>query len=494
MEGYENLDEYEDDGFIVDEEEQVPGDGFIDDDEEQVSEEDEVEEEKVQEEVKKPTKDEMDYLKVRQELKEAMRRKMKKGNDSVTGNSQEREKRNYGSFFGPSQPAIARRVIEESKSLLENMHLAAKVSKPHHSLQSQKNPAVAKATPKPGAGEQPVTVVSMEKQKARILKEARDYKFLFSEDAELPAPAKVLPPKTSSVPNSDARSAQVTPKIPKSVSNTSRPVLNGREQRPPVAGGNRMQSKQGQRKPIPDGRLDSTSVKHREQLGSSTGNGSSRPQEAKGLPTKTSVKPSTLTKKTSVPDTHTKDRNASLAVEKRPPSDVRKTMLPRPHPSMSGQQKPLLKSQPSSSNMQRAPSKSHPHEQGKDVQEPDRSRLMPKQPVSCPTAPKVKTPKKLPSRPPAPKNRQRKRSMSPEPFDYRQEIRNLTGYDPSKYGNDRDDRSMEASFKEIEREEKRSARIANKEDERERLLQEEEEKKKEAEARMRKKRKLSSQQ
>ncbi|KAI3880287.1 hypothetical protein MKW92_003274 [Papaver armeniacum] len=485
MEGYENLDEYEDDGFI-------------DDGEEQVSEEDEVEEEKVQEEVRKPTKDEMDYLKVRQELKEAMRRKMKKGNDSVTGNSQEREKPNYGSFFGPSQPAIARRVIEESKSLLENMHLAARDSKPRHSLQSQKSPAVAKATLKPDAGEPPVIAVSMEKQKARILKEARDYKFLFSEDAELPAPAKVLPPPTSSVPNSDARSAQVTPKSPKSVSNTSRPVLNGRKQRLPVAGGNRMQSKQGPRKPIPDGRLDSTSVKHREQLGRSTGNGSSRSQEAKGLPTKTSVqmKPSTLTKKTSVPDrtlAHAKDRNASLAVEKRPPSDVRKTVLPRPHPSMSGQQKPLLKSQPSSSNMQRAPSKSHPHEQGKDVQEPDRSRLMLKQPVPSPTAPKGKTPKKLPSRPPAPKDRRRMRSMSPEPFDYRQELRNLTGYDPSKYGNDRDDRSMEASFKEIEREEKRSARIANKEDERERILQEEQEKKRNK-AMMRKKRKLSSQQ
>ncbi|RZC75533.1 hypothetical protein C5167_051009 [Papaver somniferum] len=490
MEGYENLDEYEDDGFIVDEEEKASDDGFIDDEEEHVSEEDEVEEEKVQEEVRKPTKDEMDYLKVRQELKEAMRRKMKKGNDSVTGNSQEREKPNYGSFFGPSQPAIARRVIEESKSLLENMHLAARVLKPNHTLQSQKSPTVPKATPKPGAGEQPPTVVSMEKQKARVLKEARDYSFLLSEDAELPAPAKVLPPQTGSVPNSDARSAQLTPKIPKSESNTSR--------RPPVAGDNRMQSKQGQRKPIPDGRLDSTSVKHRKQLGSSTGNGSSRSQEEKGLTPETSVqiKPSTLTMKTSVPDrAHTKDRDASLAVERKPPSDVQKTVLPRPHPSMSGQQKPLLKSQPSSSNMQRAPSKSHPHEQGKDVQEPDRSRLMPKQPVSCPTAPKVKTPKKLPSRPPAPKNSQRKRSMSPDPGNYQQIIRNLVnpGYDPRKYGNDRDDRSMEASFKEIELEEKRSARIAKEEDERERLLEEEEEKK-EAEARMRKKRKLISQQ
>lgn len=42
----------------------------------------------------------------------------------------------FGSFFGPSQPVIAQRVIQESKSLLENQHLAAKVSRPHHDVSS----------------------------------------------------------------------------------------------------------------------------------------------------------------------------------------------------------------------------------------------------------------------------------------------------------------------------------------------------------------------
>lgn len=36
----------------------------------------------------------------------------------------------FGSFFGPSQPVISQRVIQESKSLLENQHLASRVS--HH--------------------------------------------------------------------------------------------------------------------------------------------------------------------------------------------------------------------------------------------------------------------------------------------------------------------------------------------------------------------------
>lgn len=40
----------------------------------------------------------------------------------------------YGSFFGPSQPVIPQRVIQESKLLLENPNLAAKVLKSNHAV------------------------------------------------------------------------------------------------------------------------------------------------------------------------------------------------------------------------------------------------------------------------------------------------------------------------------------------------------------------------
>lgn len=40
----------------------------------------------------------------------------------------------FGSFFGPSEPVISHRVIQESKSLLENPNLAAKVMKSNHSV------------------------------------------------------------------------------------------------------------------------------------------------------------------------------------------------------------------------------------------------------------------------------------------------------------------------------------------------------------------------
>ncbi|RZC88492.1 hypothetical protein C5167_016295 [Papaver somniferum] len=491
MRGYEDLDEYEDDGFI---ERSDDDDGFIEHDEEQMYEEDEGEEEEAQEVVRKPTKEEVDFLKVRQQIKETMRKQMKKENASATGNSQERKRHNYGSFFGPSQPVIAQRVIQESKSLLENPHLAARVLNPQHRVQSKKSPALAKATPRPGVRERPPKVVSMEKQKAQILKDQRDYSFLLSEDAELPAPTKLLPPRTGSAPNTDARSAQLSSKSPKSSSSTSRPALSGREQRPAVSGGHRMQSKPGQHKPSPGSRPGSTLGNHRKQLDSSIRNGPSRTQGTNGFPSKTSVqvKPSTLNK-TSVPDrarAHTTDKNISLTGGKRLQTDMRKTVLPRPHPSVSGLQKPLLKPQPSRSAMQRAPSKSHPYEQRKDFREVDRSRLLPKQQVPPSTAPKVKTPKQLP---PALKDRRRNRSMSPDATDVRQMVRSLMGYKP-RCREDEDDSDMEVGFNQIMQEERRSARIAQEEDERERILieQEEKEERERERMRMRKKRKLSS--
>ncbi|KAI3883616.1 hypothetical protein MKX03_016298 [Papaver bracteatum] len=479
MRGYEDLDEYEDDGFI---ERSDDDDGFIEHDEEQMYEEDEGEEEEAQEVVRKPTKEEVDFLKVRQQIKETMRKQMKKENASATGNSQERKRHNYGSFFGPSQPVIAQRVIQESKSLLENPHLAARVLNPHHRLQSKKSPTLAKATPRPGVRERPPKVANMEKQKAQILKDTRDYSFLFSEDAELPAPTKLLPPRTGSAPNTDARSAQLSSKSPKSVSSST--------SRPAVSGGHRMQSKPGQHKSSPGSRPDSTLGNHRKQLDSSIRNGPGRSQGTNGFPSKTSVqvKPSTLNK-TSVPDrarAHTTDRNISLTGGKRLQTDMRKTVLPRPHPSVSGLQKPLPKPQPSKSGMQRAPSKSHPYEQRKDSRELDRSRLLPKQQVPSSTAPKVKTPKQLP---PAPKDRRRNRSMSPDPMEM---IRKITGYNPNRFRNDEDDSDMEVGFNDIMREERHSSRIAQEEDERERILIEQEEKEERERERMRKKRKLSS--
>nr|GMD72249.1 protein SPT2 homolog isoform X1 [Ipomoea batatas] len=109
---YEDLDEYEEDG----------------EEEEGGYEEEEYE----QEETHEPSMEELEYLELRQKLKERFRKKMKKelgtGSASSSRNiKSSSSKDNFGSFFGPSQPVIAQRVIQESKSLLENPDLAAKV-------------------------------------------------------------------------------------------------------------------------------------------------------------------------------------------------------------------------------------------------------------------------------------------------------------------------------------------------------------------------------
>ncbi|KAF9588335.1 hypothetical protein IFM89_008765 [Coptis chinensis] len=209
--------------------------------------EDEQEEEEGEEEFEedpKPTKDELDYLALRQKLKENLRLQMKNENGASLVNSQQRKKKipndNYGNFFGPSQPVIAQRVIQESKSFLENQHLAARISSSGHvskkasySTNTQTRPAVRDQPPK----------VHEAKLKAQKLKNNRDYSFLLSEDSELPAPRKEPAPRNVSVRNSDARSAPVQPKSRQSGSNHFRPLPNGREERKHVPANHQMQTK-----------------------------------------------------------------------------------------------------------------------------------------------------------------------------------------------------------------------------------------------------------
>ncbi|KAG7539990.1 Chromatin SPT2 [Arabidopsis thaliana x Arabidopsis arenosa] len=88
----------------------------------------------------------------------------------------------FGSFFGPSQTVIASRVLQESKSLLENETSATKML---NSIQNKTSPVQMNA--------------SEVKRKAEKLKDARDYSFLFSDDAQLPVSIKE-PPKSRPSP------------------------------------------------------------------------------------------------------------------------------------------------------------------------------------------------------------------------------------------------------------------------------------------------------
>jgi protein SPT2 len=83
--------------------------------------EDEYEDE--EEEDEEPPKEELEFLESRQKLKESIRKKMGNGSANAQSSQERRRKlpyNDFGSFFGPSRPVISSRVIQESKSLLEN--------------------------------------------------------------------------------------------------------------------------------------------------------------------------------------------------------------------------------------------------------------------------------------------------------------------------------------------------------------------------------------
>lgn len=449
--GYDQEDEYEDYDDYEDEQLEE-GEGY----------EEEEGEEYVAEEPRKPTKEELDYLELRQKLKESIRKKMQKQNSTSLADSSGRKKQiqrdNYGSFFGPSQPVIAQRVIQESKSLLENRHL---VPMPSNTPQINKSTSkVSNGVLKSSAQKQPPKV-NEKLVKAEKLKVTRDYSFLLSDDADLPVPSKEPPSRNTSVRNSVGQAAQVPGKSKPSFSNGGKLVRGTGENRKPVAGASHLAPK-----PRSNYKLSSTSqankvsVDSRKQLGSHSVNGPGRPLLPKGMPSKMHVNTS-----------------------------VSKSVKPGMRNPVNGVQKPAPSKVPSSVPKQGV-------DQRRDVREQYKPRTVPKQPVSSSKAQVSKPPlKQIPKRSDLhdqrPKSIVRKRPLDePEPEeDWRSEIRNLFGYNPKKYAHydDDDDSNMEAGFDDIQKEEKRSAKIGRAEDEREaRLLAEEEARKERNKAKKRK--------
>ncbi|KAF2541936.1 hypothetical protein F2Q70_00033758 [Brassica cretica] len=127
---------------------------------------------------------ETEFLEFRQRIKESIRNKTQNGNDlAPTSDSMPRKRKlpyEFGSFFGPSQPGIASRVLQESKSLLKDELLATKALDSIQTKNKSSCPASA-------------LEANELKIKAKELKESRDYSFLFSDDAELPVSIKEPP-------------------------------------------------------------------------------------------------------------------------------------------------------------------------------------------------------------------------------------------------------------------------------------------------------------
>ncbi|KAI3816440.1 hypothetical protein L1987_16138 [Smallanthus sonchifolius] len=422
----------------------------------------EYEEEEEEEEDWLPTQEEIEYLELRKKLKESIRKKMKKDPNSGLANSREKKNKmpydNFGSFFGPSQPVIAQRVIQESKSLLENPHLAERISKAKNVQKKGGSSTLVAPRPRPN-GQQPPKVNNSARPKAKIqmLKNTRDYSFLLSDDAELPIPKKNLP-KSVPPPKPEIHLSQRHP------TNSGRKVINGHhEERKHLPTSSQTRPKAGQQsqRPSTTSKLPSTSLDSRKQVARNEGSGPGRPSGQKPIPSKM---PAVVNKSKVIP----------------PP--VSRGSIPTGH-------------KPQPSRPPPPPLHKKPLEHKKDDRRPTMGNITRKPVVS--SKPQMK---QQPARPQASSQQKERLQKRPaRPFDDDDDddnaismIRNMFGYNPNRYRgvNDDDDSDMEAGFDDIMMEEKRSARIAAKEDEEE-LKKIEEEERRERMRKAAKKRKLS---
>ncbi|XWS41701.1 hypothetical protein CRYUN_Cryun17cG0105300 [Craigia yunnanensis] len=474
-------------------------------------EEEEEGEEYEEEEARQPTQEEMEYLELRQRLKDSIKRKRKQSGAALSSHEKRLPYNNFGSFFGPSQPVIAQRVIQESKSLLENQNLVSKMLSSNQS--SKKNSASNSAGPKLGQRGQAPKATSELRKKAEKLKVARDYSFL-SDDTEVSAPAKEPPPRNVSVSTSEARSAQMSPKSKQPLgSNSGRNVQGIREERKSVPLNGQMH-KAGSYKSSSVSKPNVMSMVSKKQLGVSSGIGPGRPvgvSNGTGPGRPVGVSNGTGPgRPIGVSNGIRPGRPVGVSNGIRPglPVGVNNGIGPgRPAgPKAVPSKVPIAKmekkiSAPAARSLppsaQRAtPSKMHSSDSKqqfrlkKGSQERSKDKIMPQRPVLS-SKPQVNKPiKQVSSHSDTKSNVQRpKKKQLSEDEKALMMIRNMFHTDRYPVCDD-DDSDMEANWEEIMKEEKRSAKIARKEDEEQLRLIEEEERR-ERMRRMAKKRKLS---
>ncbi|KAL5730052.1 hypothetical protein ACHQM5_002925 [Ranunculus cassubicifolius] len=192
----------------------------------------------------------MDFLQYREKLKEELRAKMRKEQPSLDSRPQINETQEFvpfGSFFGPSDRSIAPRLLKETISLGLETHL----------------PSSTTQSPPPG-------ITDKKKPKNQILKENRDYSFLFDDSKEsdqstiksavtekpkkIPqAPSDNRQPKTKNTSSSStasrklppkkvAASPSVTQKIPQVASENTQPKSSTTSKKLPSAGTKKVSS------------------------------------------------------------------------------------------------------------------------------------------------------------------------------------------------------------------------------------------------------------
>ncbi|XP_074585316.1 uncharacterized protein LOC141841093 [Curcuma longa] len=416
---------------------------------------------------RKPTKGEQDFLKLREQLKDQIRKKLKQQNASAFGwssqsqqNKRTTDDNKFGSFFGPSQPVIASRVIEESKSIRETKHIVANMSS---SVIPKREGLSSAATISNHQHCQQPKVVNEIKRKAQALKDMRDYSFLLSDDADLPDAKEEIRPR-SSAPKANSQSVRRPPpaqsKLPMDKSANSASISNGSRKTDPSK--QIMQRKTGPTREAPVNRpkpapakLDSAEFKTgtvRNTSGKSVGNNTMQRKV-----------PMQVVSSNRSAQVVSSNRPGQVVGSNRPPSKVAND--------------PRLNRDISTVKQQLASQKHH-LQQRRPTQGTDQVRKIVKQPMPSARPQPAKQNLSRGNYDERPKKRPALRSLSDdEEVDYRRLIRGMFRYNPGKYaGDDEDDSDMEVGFDMIQKEEQRSSKIAKKEDEEQLRLIEEEEK------------------
>ncbi|KAG8065689.1 hypothetical protein GUJ93_ZPchr0004g39800 [Zizania palustris] len=480
-----------------------------------------------------PPEGQQEFLEIRERLKEQIRRKAQAVSTAGRSSSSHDRKPppSFGSFFGPSKPVISQRVIEERKSMkeLQNTMPMSRDRKP--SGKEIPSSSSSKVQPKTNGLHQKQKIVNEVKRKAEALKDNRDYSFLLSDDVDIPSSQVEKHVARSSLTQKSNRELTHSAVKSRALTSTTARVPNGyglkntsstqKHAEIKDAGGNREKTIS-----LDNGRMHSVGR-----------NGSSQATTSKAasqkFPSKhpIAIKPPIKSANDQSLRTNRPASKQSLSQNGRPQSSQNQRIQStshgqRPHQPMQSQRphqssqsqrpqqsqqnpRPQLMSQsqrpqqslqrqrpqpssqidrlqssdrqrPQSSQGQRPLSSPGHYSEQRRVQSNDRGKLVERQirPLSKP----------MPSRPissngmrdaHAKKKQLPKRRFndgSDDEEDPLAMIRSMFRYDPSKYaGRDEDDSDMEADFATIEREEKRSARIARQEDEEQlRLIEEEE--------------------
>nr|BAD28387.1 hypothetical protein [Oryza sativa Japonica Group] len=415
-------DEYDDlDDFIVDNDDDV-----VLGEEQQDEFEEEEEEQEEEEEEEEPPVGQVEILTLREQLKADIRRKNQAqqgataGRASCSSSVQPLAKDRFGSFFGPSRPSLARRVIEEGCSSIIKEKQNVPSNKSSVSSASKKQPI-------PSGQQQKPKFVKEEKRKVDALRQNRDYSCLFSDDADTPQATKEQPDNMPVLPMKyDVGDIASTSKL---ISQTDKVSKDSGLKGPSI------QSRVGLvgKEPHPN---------TKRTIASSAKNGSSLPAMKKIQ----RVQPSSNGQK--MQQTLQSKRPQAMLSQSHGQQSLQSR---KPKPSLNGQnfrQKvsaPLAQKHLAPSSRPKPSSAVHnDHGKGKT------RRLV--------------------------KRKSKEDGCDEEEVDYKSIIRGMFNYNPAKFvGRDEDDRDMEANYASIQMEERRSARLARQEDDEElrRIMDEE---------------------